>query len=85
MEQEKAALGSRAAYEIETAPLLRQRVRAFAATACCFSTTAASATFTAPGVYVLQLTAGDGQLSASDTVTISVTPKMMSPHVRSSM
>jgi signal transduction histidine kinase len=32
MEHEKAAPGSRAAYEIETAPLLRQRVRAFAAT-----------------------------------------------------
>ncbi len=32
MEQEKAARGTRAAYEQETAPLLRQRVRAFAST-----------------------------------------------------
>jgi signal transduction histidine kinase len=32
MEQDKAAPGTRAAYEHETAPLLRQRVRAFAAT-----------------------------------------------------
>ncbi|MEE8409796.1 MAG: malectin domain-containing carbohydrate-binding protein [Myxococcota bacterium] len=32
-----------------------------------------TATFSAPGLYVLELSANDGELSASDTVTISVT------------
>src|SRR5690606_26298666 len=33
-----------------------------------------AASFSAPGTYVLQLTASDGQLSSSDTLTITVTP-----------
>ncbi len=33
-----------------------------------------TATFTAPGTYVLRLTAGDSQLSASDELTVTVNP-----------
>jgi VCBS repeat-containing protein len=35
---------------------------------------ATTATFSSPGVYVLRLTANDGALSGSDTVTITVSP-----------
>ena len=33
-----------------------------------------SASFPAPGTYVLQLSAGDGALQSADAVTITVTP-----------
>lgn len=34
------------------------------------------ATFSAPGVYVLRLTAGDGELTASSSVTVTVNPEL---------
>jgi RHS repeat-associated protein len=42
---------------------------------------ATSATFSVDGDYVLQLTASDGQLSSSDTVTITVIPRNQPPVV----
>jgi RHS repeat-associated protein len=40
-----------------------------------------NATFTTAGEYVLKLTASDGQLSASDTVTVTVVPNNQPPTV----
>ncbi|HEU4508352.1 MAG TPA: PKD domain-containing protein, partial [Pyrinomonadaceae bacterium] len=40
-----------------------------------------NATFTTPGEYVLQLTATDGQLSANDTLTVTVVPRNQPPTV----
>ncbi len=37
----------------------------------------ATATFTEPGLYTLQLTAGDGSLSGSDLVTVTVAPALL--------
>ncbi len=37
---------------------------------------ATTASFTAPGVYVLQLTADDSELSATDTITVTVNPPL---------
>ncbi|HEY0140201.1 MAG TPA: RHS repeat-associated core domain-containing protein [Thermoanaerobaculia bacterium] len=45
------------------------------------SSAATSVTFTVDGEYVLQLTASDGALSASDTVTITVIPRNEPPVV----
>jgi RHS repeat-associated protein len=42
---------------------------------------ATSATFVEPGEYVLKLTASDGQLSSSDTTTITVIPRNQPPTV----
>lgn len=42
---------------------------------------ATSATFTVDGEYVLELTATDGQLSGSDTITITVIPRNFPPVV----
>lgn len=42
---------------------------------------ATSATFTEPGEYVLRLTASDGQLSSSDTTTVTVIPRNQPPTV----
>lgn len=43
--------------------------------------TSTSASFSAPGTYVLRLTGSDGQLSSSDDVTIVVTPPNQAPFV----
>lgn len=43
--------------------------------------TSTSATFSAPGTYVLRLTGSDGQLSTTDDVTIIVTPPNQAPLV----
>jgi RHS repeat-associated protein len=40
-----------------------------------------AATFTAPGAYVLRLTANDGELASSDDVTITVKPRNQAPVV----
>ena len=40
-----------------------------------------TATFTTAGEYVLKLTASDGQLSASDTLTVTVVPDNQPPTV----
>ncbi len=40
-----------------------------------------TATFTTPGEYVLKLTASDGQLSASDTLNVTVVPANQAPTV----
>jgi RHS repeat-associated protein len=42
---------------------------------------ATAATFTEPGEYVLKLTASDGQLSSSDTTTVTVIPRNQPPVV----
>jgi RHS repeat-associated protein len=42
---------------------------------------ATSATFTVDGEYVLELTASDGQLSGSDTITVTVIPRNFPPVV----
>jgi len=45
------------------------------------SSAATSATFSGEGVYVLKLTASDGQLSSSDTTTVTVIPRNQPPTV----